>query len=331
MKILVTIPKGQIFDTFFDADLIGQFEKMGEVIWNDTSNQFTHDELKEKVKDIDICVTGWGTEVFNEDVLSNANNLKLIAHTGGSVKPYVTDAVYEQGIRVLSGNRIFAESVAESVIAYALASLRDIPKFSSELKQGIWPRNFYNKGLLNKTVGIVGYGMIAQIAVQLLQIFNVKIKVFSRHIAQEELDKYNMQKASLEEIFETCDIVSIHSGMTQENYHLITEDLLRSMKEGALIINTARGAVIDEKALCRVLKTEKIHAVLDVYETEPLPVDHELIGCKNAILMPHMGGPTIDRRLVVTQSVINDIHKFLNDEPLSCEIDRAYAAKMSTH
>ena len=331
LKILVTMPKGEIFDTFFNEELESKLEEIGEVIWNDSIAQYTKSQLCEKIKDIDICVTGWGTEAFDEEILSHANKLRLIAHTGGSVRPYVTDAVYDRGIRVVSGNEVFAESVAESVIAYALASLRDIPRYSAELKQGIWPWNFYNQGLLDKTVGIVGYGKIAKMLVEMLKPFHVKIKVFSRHISQEELEKHNMEKAELSEIFSTCDIVSLHSGMTKENHHMITEELLNMMPKGALLINTARGAIIDEEALCRVLSKGEIRAVLDVYEVEPLPAGHKLMEMDNAILMPHMGGPTIDRRMIVTRTVIGDIKLFLQNMPMTCEIDRAYAAKMSTH
>lgn len=309
---------------------MARLEAIGDVQWNESNAQYSSAQLGEKLKDIDICVTGWGVAIFDEAVLAHANRLKLIAHTGGSVRPYVSDAAYEKGIRVVSGNYIFAQSVAEGVIAYTLASLRDIPKFSSELKQGVWPSGFYNRGLLNKTVGIVGYGMIAKILVDMLLPFHVKVKVYSRHLSQEEMDAKGMQKADLQEIFSTCDIVSIHSGMTKENYHLITEELLSSMQEGALLVNTARGAVIDEAAMCRVLARKNIFAALDVYETEPLPADHPLLKLDNALLMPHMGGPTIDRRLVVTQSVIDDMERFLRGEPLQYEISKAYAAKMST-
>ena len=332
LNILVTIPKlSAVFDTFFDDKRIKELESIGNVIWNVSEKQFTKEELTEKLKDIDVCVTGWGTPVMEEEVLANANRLRLIAHTGGSVKPYVTDACFEREIRVVSGNTVFAESVAEGVIAYALTSLRDIPKFSDELKQGIWPEHFYNRGLLERKVGIVGYGMIARYVVSMLKPFHCEIKVFSRHIATAELEKHQMEKATLEEIFSTCDIISIHSGMTPENYHIITEELLNCMKPGTLLINTARGAIIDEVALIKVLNRKEIHAALDVYETEPLPPNHPLLECENALLLPHMGGPTIDRRLSVTSSVIADIHNFLEGKSLICEISAAYAAKMSMY
>ncbi|MGZ9586014.1 hydroxyacid dehydrogenase [Paenibacillus marinisediminis] len=329
LNILVSIPKGNIFNTFFNEELIRKLEEVGEVYWNEQSSHYTPEQFSEQLKDMDICITGWGVPNLDEAVLQNANKLRLIAHTGGSAKPYITDAVYDRGIRVVTGNEVFAESVAESVIAYALAALRDIPRYSGDLKQGKWPSSFYNEGLLDKTIGIVGYGMISQMVVQMLKVFHAKIKVYSRHISQEELDKHGMQKASLEEIFSTCDIVSIHSAMTPANYHMVTEELLDMMRDGALLINTARGAIIDEEAMCRVLARRNIRAVLDVYEVEPLPPGHRLMELDNALLMPHMGGPTIDRRLIVTESLIDNIHRFIEGRELKCEIDRFYASKMT--
>lgn len=329
LNILVTMPRGEIFDTFFGRERILELEALGTVEWNEGCEQFSQEELCERIAGKDICVTGWGSPLFDEKVLAHADRLKLIAHTGGSVKPIVTDAVYERGIRVVSGNRVFAESVAEGVIAYALAALRDIPYYSAQVKAGFWRPKFENRGLLDRSVGIVGYGMIAGYVVQMLEPFHSRIKVFSRHISEEELKRHNMQKAELDEIFSTCDIISIHCGMTAENYHLVTGDLLKKMKPGALLINTARGPIIEENALVKALQEQDIRAVLDVFDIEPLPVDHPLLSCDNAILMPHMAGPTVDRRIAVTHAVIRDIRNFLEGLPLECEITKSYAAKMS--
>ena len=155
IHILVTMPQHAVFRTFFDADAMAALEHIGTVHWNTLGRQYTQDELGAAVRGMDICVTGWGTPVFDEAVLAQADRLRLIAHTGGSVKPYVTDAVYGRGIRVVSGNEVFAESVAESVVAYALASLRQIPYHSVNLAGGIWPESFANRGLLDRSVGIV--------------------------------------------------------------------------------------------------------------------------------------------------------------------------------
>ena len=175
IHILVTMPQHAVFRTFFDADAMAALEHIGTVHWNTLGRQYTQDELGAAVRGMDICVTGWGTPVFDEAVLVQADRLRLIAHTGGSVKPYVTDAVYGRGIRVVSGNEVFAESVAESVVAYALASLRQIPYHSVNLAGGIWPESFANRGLLDRSVGIVGYGMIARYVVGMLAPFHLSL------------------------------------------------------------------------------------------------------------------------------------------------------------
>lgn len=332
VHILVTMPRNAVFHTFFNEERMHELEAVGQVHWNETDRQYTHAELCEKMAGIDVCVTGWGTPQLDEEVMAHADRLRLVAHMGGSVNGYVSPAVYAKGARVVSGNEVFAESVAESVVAYALASLRRIPYYSNELARGNWVENFNNRGLLDRSVGIVGYGMISRYVVPMLRVFHCPVKVFSRHIRPEEVERQQMSKAGLEEIFSTCDVVSLHSGMTPDNYHMITEALLERLKPGALLINTARGALVDEAALARTLaRRPDLTAALDVYETEPLPADSPLVGLPNVLLMPHQGGPTIDRRLIVTRSVIADIRHFLAGEPMNCEISQSYAAKMSSY
>ncbi|MEG1365774.1 MAG: hydroxyacid dehydrogenase [Oscillospiraceae bacterium] len=332
LQILVTMPQGEVFDTFWNEELLAQLSGIGEVHLNQTDAQYTQAGLCQAIKNIDICVTGWGCPVFTATVLAHANKLRFIAHTGGSVRPLVTDEAYNMGIRVASGNAVFAESVAEGTVAYALAALRKIPLYSKGMANGEWKGGGENRGLLGRSVGIVGYGMIARHVVEMLSPFRCHVKVCSRHILEEELARQSMESASMEEIFKSCDIVSLHSSMTAENYHIITESLMNTMKNGALLINTSRGAIIDEAALCRVLaKRQDITAVLDVYEEEPLPPQHVLRTLPNALLMPHMAGPTIDRRFAVTQSILQDIRHYLQGEKLNCEISYEYAQKMTVN
>ena len=332
MKIVVTMPEGPVFDTFWSETLRRELEALGHVQWNRLGRQLTPAELAQRLDGAQICVTGWGAPVFDREVLAGAGALRLIAHTGGSVKPYVTDLCYERGIRAVSGNAVFAESVAEGVVAYILASLRRIPYYSTALAQGNWIGQIDNRGLLERRVGLVGYGMIARNVVHMLRPFRCPIQVCSRHLRPGELASLGMAQVSLEELFSTSDVISLHSGMTPENFHLVTEPLLRSMKPGALLVNTARGALIDEEALCRVLADRPdLSAALDVYETEPLPPGHPLQKLPNVQLMPHMGGPTIDRRQAVTRSVLSDIRSFLEGKPMGGEISRAYAENMSQY
>ena len=329
-EILVTMPRRGVVTTFFDEERVRRLESIGRVHWNEADRQLTPDELCRAIRGIDICITGWDSPCLDGAVMACADRLRLLAHTGGSVNGYVSDALYRRGVRVVSGNRVFAESVAEGTVAYMLAALRRIPHYSAGLAKGCWPQTFQNRGLLERSVGIVGYGMIAQYLVEMLAPFRCRVQVYSRHIEPAELQRTGMTKADLPALFAGCDIVSLHTGLTAATRHLITEPLLRSMKPGALLVNTARGAIVDEAALCRVLADRPdLTAVLDVYEQEPLPADHPLCGLPNVLLMPHQAGPTIDRRPVVADSLLDDIEAFLSGGALRCEISRRYAAVMT--
>lgn len=330
IKILVSIPAGEMRDSFFSEALSARLEQLGCVEWNTNTEQFSEEELAEKLSGVDICISGWGNTPFYEKTLKYADKLKLIAHIGGSVRPMVGDAAFERGIRVCSGNRVFAESVAEGVLAYMLCSLRRIGEYEARMAAGEWPSLIGTRGLLGRSVGLVGYGMIAEYLVKFLKPFGCRIMVSSRHISAEELAEAGIEAAAAEEIFRTCDVVSLHSSLTARTKHSIGADLLNSMKDGALLVNTARGALIDEEALVSVLQERPVWAALDVFETEPLPMDSPLRECERVLLMPHAAGPTADRRYVVTSHVLDDIGRFLNGEPLDCEIDFARAGTMTT-
>ena len=330
IKILVSIPAGEMRDSFFSEELRARLERLGCVEWNANAEQYGEEELAEKLRGVDICISGWGNTPFYEKTLKYADKLKLIAHIGGSVRPMVGDAAFERGIRVCSGNRVFAESVAEGVLTYMLCSLRKIGEYEARMAAGEWPSLIGTRGLLGRSVGLVGYGMIAEYLVKFLKPFGCRILVSSRHISEEELAAAGIEAASAEEIFRTCDIVSLHNSLTMRTKHSIGAELLNSMKDGALLVNTARGALIDEEALVSVLKERSVWAALDVYETEPLPMDSPLRDCERVLLMPHAAGPTADRRYAVTSYVLDDMERFLNGENLDCEIDFARAGTMTT-
>lgn len=330
MNILVTIPLGYVRDTFIPPTVEEQINRLGTVTWNQTDTNFTSEELGRLLEDTDICITGWQTPPFSDEVLGSADRLKLIAHTAGSVANLVSDAVYDRQIHVVSGNRIFAESVAESVIAYALASFRKIPYYNGLMKQGGWRESeFCNQGLLGCEVGLIGFGEIARLLTGMLQPFHARVKAYDKYVSPEIMRSYGAVSASLEEIMETSRLISVHLSATPETYHLIGSDLIQKIPDNVLFINTSRGSVVDEEALVNELSAGRFQAVLDVFETEPLPSVHPLRTLNNVILMPHMGGPTTDRRRFASLAVIDDIRSFMEGKPLKHEISREYAGRMT--
>lgn len=332
-KILVTVPEGIVRNTFFPPETIKRLESLGDVIWNDKGRQFTPEELRDALADVEVLMAGWGTARLTDEVLSKANALKTIAYTGGSVAGLTPFSVFQRGIRVLSGNDIFAESVAESVIAYALTALRDIPKYKEMMLRDGWSTpGWYNEGLLEQTVGLIGFGAVARHTVKLLAPFRTPIKVWADFLTEADEAAWGIKKVTAEELFTTCKVISLHTSLTPETYHSIDRRLLEMIPDGAIFINTARGSIVDEAALTEELKKQRFKAVLDVYEKEPLPMESGLRGLPNVTLIPHMGGPTIDRRKAVTEGLLDEICRLdAGEEPKRLEISPEAAARMTQH
>ena len=330
MNIYVSIPLGENRDTFLTAENVAFLETLGTLTWNDTEDYLNAEQMRDALENVDVLVCGWGTPKLTEEVLSKANRLKLVAYVAGSVANVVSDDMYRRGIRIVCGNEAFARSVAEATLAYMLCALRDIPYYNSRMQNGLWKtERSHGRALNDKTVGIIGYGAISKYLLDLLKPFNVKILLYSGHMTVEQAEQLGVQKADLDEIFSTCQVVSVHTARSAKNYHLVDERLLRLMQEDAVLVNTARGDIIDEEALIRVAKEGKIRAILDVFEVEPLPADSGLRGMENVILLPHCGGPTVDKRCDAARLVLDDILRMQQGLPLQNEVVAARAATMS--
>ena len=332
-NIFVTLGEGATRDTFIPPNIKERLESMGNVKYNDYKQRLSEEMLGENLENIDICVTGWGCPWFGEAVLNKAGKLKLIAHLGGSVATHIGAEVFERGIRVITGNDIFAVCVAEGTVAYIMLGLRRLALYAEKVQQGLWAHDdteWYNESLLNKSVGLVGFGAIARYLVPMLRPYNCEIMAYDPFVSDDVFEKYGVKKASLTDIAKNNKVVSIHASKTDGSRHIIDKEFLKNMRDGALLVNTARGSVVDEEALADEAATGRIRAVLDVYEREPLPLDSRLRHLPNVTLIPHMGGPTLDMREYVSQCVLDDIERFLaGDNNLKYEVERDYALRMT--
>lgn len=333
MKTFVSLPRGAVFDTFFTEENVNLIESLGEVVWNTKTDNMSEEDVAAAIGDCEVYMTLWGSPRLDEKILQSAPKLRLLTHLGGTVVPFVSDAMWKRGIRVISGNAYFAESVAEGALAYILAALRDIPKYSRRLKEEkVWglPCDC-TRGLMGKSVGIVSYGEIARHLVRILSSFKVNIKIYDiAPLPSEDMEKYGLVPATLEEIFSECDIISIHTPLYEKTFHMIGKELLSLIKPDALLVNTSRGAIVDQRALEEELSSGSFRAVLDVYETEPPENDCRLFELPNVMMLPHMGGPTTDLRSYITRELILESAAFVDcGMPLFHEISAKRAEMMS--
>ena len=248
-------------------------------------------------------------------------------HVGGSVAAYVSDEVFKRNITVLSGNEIFARSVAEGCICYILAALRSLPIYLDTMKKDGWKCDdqYSYQGLLYKKFGMVGYGTISKYLCEMLKPFHVELLIYSSHEVKEE----NARMATLDEIFSTCDIISLHSAWNKKTEGMIKAGHLSKIKDGALLVNTARAPIIEEDALYAELRKGRFNAFFDVYYEEPLPMDSPLRSFDNVFLMPHSAGPTADMRNRVGVALLEDIKRFIKGEQCINVVTNEQASRMT--
>lgn len=314
MEILVTLPDGETRDVLVPPDHRSRLEDLGDVEWNESTEQFTSPELADRLAGVDVCVTGWGTPTLDAAVLANADDLELVTHIGGSVASVGSEALYDRGISLCSANEVLAGFVSEAVLAYALAALREIPAFDAEMKAGGWGKDRERtETLFGADVGFVGLGAVGRQLLPLLEPFDATVRVYDPYVDAAALPG-DARKVDLGMALSASDVVSIHVPKTPETLHMLGAAELAELRDGALLVNCARGAIVEEDALVEELESGRISAVLDVYDEEPLPEDHPLRDAENATLLPHVAG--LPARENMTEAMIEEIARFRAGEPL---------------
>ena len=331
MKTFIAIENDETRATFLTDENMALLRSFGGV--REISGELSVRNAAAQIGDSDVYMTCWGSPRLEKSVLDSAPNLKLLVHLCGTVAPFVSKEMYEKGIKVISGNAFFARSTAEGALAYILAAQRSIPFYSTELKENRrWKtENAPNMSLIGKTVGLVSFGAVAKNLAAMLQPFGVTLLVYDIVPIPAELKKkFNITQVSLGELLSTADIISVHTPLNAATHKLIGAALFKKIKPNALFVNTSRGGIIDQNALINALESGRFRAILDVYEQEPPAPDCGLYSAPNLIMMPHMGGPTLDLRSRIAETLIKEAHGFIDcSEMLDNEITQENAFTMS--
>ncbi|WP_435320909.1 hydroxyacid dehydrogenase [Haloarchaeobius sp. TZWSO28] len=323
MRILVTAPGARQNDQLYPPDVRNRLETLGEVVWNETGTQYSNSELRDRLRGVDVCITGWGAPTLTAETLVEADSLELVAHVGGSVGDVASDALYEQEVTVCSANHVMAPFVAEGILAAVLSSLRDLSQLDDAMKGGDWPSNRKRRSetLYDATLGFVGLGAVGRNLLSHLEPFDVTVNLYDPYVSADDLaDVPWVSLTDLEGALAGADVVSIHAARTPETVHMLDREMLAKLPDGSLLVNAARGAIVDEEALVAELGSGRIAAALDVYEDEPLPEEHPLRDQENALLAPHVAGSPCRRYLA--DAVVSDIERYSRGEPLENPISR---------
>jgi phosphoglycerate dehydrogenase-like enzyme len=272
----------------------------------------------------DILISAWQTPSLNSTLQPvDLKPLQYVCHLAGTIRKLVPRELIEQGLVVTNWGGSISATVAECTLMLILMALRRSSHWAVAMhRDGAWKDgNSFTQSLLGRRVGIHGFGSISQCLVPMLRPFTSQIQAFSPSMPDAIFSSLGVKRLdSLEELFAKSDVVVELAAATPENYHIVTEGHLRLIPEGGVFVNVGRGCVVDQDGLLRVAREGRLQIALDVFEQEPLPADSPLRGLPNVTLLPHIGGPTRDRRRDAGAFALKNLRAFLRSEPLDAVV-----------
>ncbi|WP_177203440.1 hydroxyacid dehydrogenase [Marinospirillum celere] len=276
----------------------------------------------------EVVLSTWSAKPLDQKFLDESPSIKLLIHAAGSVHHLVTPALVERGIRVTSAAHLNAIPTAEFALALILTALRNTLAFTSRINAGGhkgWKKPKKNDflGYYGTRVGLLGFGNVTLHLLKLLQHFDIECYVADPFVDPVVIRNLGATPACLDWVIEHCDVVSLHHASRQNTRHLLNRERISRLKPGAQLINTARGALIDETALVDRLKQGDIHAYLDVTEKEPPPEDHPFYTLPNCQLTPHIAGSLGREVHRFGEFALRELDNWIHQRPLEGEVDLA--------
>lgn len=281
--------------------------------------------MLEILKGADASITCWRTPPFTDEMLSRLPTMRLVAHAAGSVKNLVPASFWSSGRRITSNAPIIGEDVAQTTLALMLTSLKQLWALNASTAAGQWTGGetgaLSTRRLDGLTVGLVGCSLIGKEVIRLLTPFRCRVMIADPYLSTMEARRLGVELVPLHEMIPQCDVLSLHAPANEDCRHMLNAKNIPLMKDGCLLINTARGMLIDEAALIEELKTGRISACLDVTDPEPPAADHPFRGMDNVVLLPHIaGGHTLNGRHMMGENILIEIYNYFTKGLLRFDI-----------
>lgn len=306
-KVLLTNHYSGLPLEIVQESLRGKFELI-------SLNELTREELISKIPEADYLLVS-GRMIISEEILKYAKKLKMVQRTGVGLDNIDLPFLKEIGLPLYVNQGVNSQSVAEHALLLILASLRKLTIANEKTKCGIWEKHSFGvttHELSGKEIGLIGFGNIAKKLSLLLQPFDVKIRYYdAKRLSNSEEKRYNVTFSELDDLLSCSDIISLHCPLTDNTRHIINNESIKLIKKGAILINTARGGLIDSNDLADALICGKLSfAALDVHEEEPISNDYILCKNDNVILTPHIAGVTYDSFRKMINEAVSNIEEF---------------------
>jgi len=271
----------------------------------------------------ELIFSTWGMPVLDEEFLAATPSLQAVFYAAGTVKAFVTPAAVRRGIIITTAAEANGLPVAEYALAVILLSLKNFWSYPIQAPEDKFTKvGGEPRGVYGATIGLVSLGFVGRRLADLLANHEVRVIAHDPHLAPAEAGRHKVTLCHLEELFRTSDVVSLHTPWIPETEGLVREEHIRSMKRGATLINTSRGAVVDETGLCRALRDRPdLTAILDVTHPEPPLVDSPLRTLPNVFLTPHIAGSMGREVARLGWWMLDEAERWVDGRPMRHRID----------
>ena len=278
----------------------------------DVKTGLSPQELKEIIGEYDALIVRSATKV-TRDIIEAASRLKVVGRAGTGVDNIDLEAATEKGIVVMNtpgGNTVAA---AEHAVSMMLSMARKIPQACASMKEGKWEKKkFMGVEVHGKTLGVIGMGRIGSLVAKMGLGLGMRVIACDPYLSQKAAKDMGVTLTDLDTLYAESDFITIHAPLTQETRNMISREAFKKMKEGVMLVNCARGGIVDEEALMEAIEVGKVAgAALDVFATEPPPPNYPLLKLEEVICTPHLGASTREAQEVVAIAIVQQIIDYL--------------------
>ena len=309
---------------FNDATL-SRLAELCEVLTPEPLTDLSTDSARQLLARTEILVSGWGCPFISKEIVAAAPRLKLIAHAAGTVKYHLDPAVYEAGITVVNAVDANAVPVAEFTLAMIILANKRVFEFRDIYRAD--PTRGSSHALMDapignyrRTIGIVGASHIGRRVIDLLKPLDLDLLLYDPHVRPGDPIARETELTGLDDLIARSDVVSLHAPSLPSTRHMIGARELGLMRDGATLLNTARGALVDESALVAALESGRINAVIDVTDPEIPPAGSRLYDLPNVFLTPHIAGAIGTERSRLGTLIVEEIERFISKMPLHHQV-----------
>ena len=321
--VAITIGKTH-YPRMFSREAWETLESFAQVVHHSEDEPADKEALIALLPPAEACITSWGVAQLDADVMKAAPRLQAMAHMGSSVKRFVSPAFWARGMHLTSAGITLARDVAETTLGLMIVGQKRIWPLGQHVREGGWRDSpiwdkWFARELTRKNVGIVGASNVGRHLIELLKPFETNVLLYDPFVSDEEAAKLGTIRMALEDLLRQCDILALCAPGNEATYQMINAEGLGIMKDDALIVNTARGSLIEEAALIDELQKGRFFAFLDVTDPEPPAADSPLRQLPNVVVTPHIAG-CIDNCNRMGELAVDELRRFFAGEPAVYQI-----------